>query len=112
MARGEFKAYLVGMRASEKKLRIPVFFCFILVYSIVIYFNLILFLATDKLNPGECDCPVQCEKIKYGLQLSSAYFPSPHFWDTVYQLLNESENENTSDTLQRIIRLEFFLNYE
>ncbi|XP_078362062.1 acid-sensing ion channel 3-like isoform X2 [Oculina patagonica] len=60
--------------------------------------------TTDKLNPSECNCPVQCEKIKYGLQLSSAYFPSPHFWDTVYQLLNESANETTSDTLQGIIR--------
>ncbi|KAJ7374031.1 amiloride-sensitive sodium channel [Desmophyllum pertusum] len=62
--------------------------------------------TTAKLNPSVCDCPVQCEKIKYDLQLSSAYFPSPHFWDTVYQLLNESDktdNLTKSDT-QEIIR--------
>ena len=65
--------------------------------------------ATDRLSASDCDCPVQCEKIKYGLQLSSAYFPSPHFWGTLYKLFNESNNRAATDTLQELIRLEVIL---
>lgn len=63
-----------------------------------------IFGISEKLSAGECDCPVQCERIKYSLQLSSAYFPSEHFWDTVYQLMNESVNENETDMLNQQIR--------
>lgn len=60
--------------------------------------------TTDSLSPSDCDCPVQCEKIKYGLQLSSAYFPSPHFWHALYKLFNESDNGTATDAVQEIIR--------
>ena len=68
---------------------------------------MILVFSTDSLSPSDCDCPVQCEKIKYGLQLSSAYFPSPHFWDALYKLFNQSDNGTATDVLQEIIRLDF-----
>jgi len=58
----------------------------------------------ERLSPSDCDCPVQCEKIKYGLVLSSAYFPSPHFWDALYKFFNKSENGTATDALQEIIR--------
>lgn len=60
--------------------------------------------TTASLNPSDCDCPVQCEKIKYGLQLSSAYFPSLHFWDALYKLFNGTDNGTATDALQEIIR--------
>lgn len=71
--------------------------------------SICLFFATDRLSSSDCDCPVQCEKIKYGLQLSSAYFPSPHFWGTLYKLFNESDNGTATDALQKLIRLEIIL---
>lgn len=39
--------------------------------------------------------------------LSSAYFPSPHFWDALYKFFNKSENGTATDALQEIIRLDF-----
>ena len=71
-----------------------------------LYIRILVF-STDSLSPSDCDCPVQCEKIKYGLQLSSAYFPSPHFWDALYKLFNQSDNGTATDVLQEIIRLDF-----
>ena len=59
----------------------------------------------------ECHCPEECEKVRYSSSLSSAYFPSAHFWDTVFQLLNLSTTNDTETTkaeLQENIRLDFF----
>ena len=59
----------------------------------------------------ECHCPEECEKLKYSSSLSSAYFPSFHFWDTVFQLLNISTTNNTEGTkskVQESIRLDLF----
>lgn len=41
------------------------------------------------------------------MQLSSAYFPSLHFWDALYKLFNGSDNGTATDALQEIIRLDF-----
>ena len=68
------------------------------------------FTITDGVNLNECDCPVECEKVQYSTSLSTAYFPSAHFWDTVYQLLNMSFNDTktTKSDVQEAIRLDFY----
>ena len=57
-----------------------------------------------------CHCPEECEKLEYSSSPSSAYFPSFHFWDTVFQLLNISttnDTETTKSKVQENIRLDF-----
>ena len=46
-----------------------------------------------KFNPGNCDCPVPCEKINYHVQLSMAYSPSDHLWETIFPLYNITPND-------------------
>jgi len=62
--------------------------------------------TTDGLSPSKCDCPVECEKVKYSTILSAAYFPSAHFWNSIYELLNISVNDtkSTKSRLQEAIR--------
>jgi len=62
--------------------------------------------VTDGLSPSKCDCPVECEKVKYSTILSAAYFPSAHFWNSIYELLNISVNDtkSTKTRLQEAIR--------
>ncbi|XP_067032789.1 acid-sensing ion channel 1-like [Acropora muricata] len=55
-----------------------------------------LFPIFDKFNPSNCKCPVPCEKITYKVELSMAYAPSDHIWDTILPLYNITPNETSS----------------
>ena len=54
------------------------------------------FSVSDKFNPINCKCPVPCEKITYKVELSMAYAPSDHIWDTIVPLYNITPNERSS----------------
>lgn len=58
----------------------------------------------DEFNPDNCDCPVPCEKTTYRVQLSMAYSPSDHVWDTIFPLFNITPNETAA-------KVEEFRNY-
>ncbi|EDO39877.1 predicted protein [Nematostella vectensis] len=40
-----------------------------------------------ELNPAMCDCPKPCRALHYKIQLSLAYFPSDHLWDSIFPVL-------------------------
>jgi len=56
----------------------------------------VFFSVSDKFNPSNCKCPVPCEKITYKVELSMAYAPSDHIWDTILPLYNITPNETSS----------------
>ncbi|XP_048582389.1 acid-sensing ion channel 2 isoform X2 [Nematostella vectensis] len=43
--------------------------------------------TTYQLNPAMCDCPKPCRALHYKIQLSLAYFPSDHLWDSIFPVL-------------------------
>ena len=38
--------------------------------------------ALNNIAVNKCNCPVPCRKICYSKQMSMAYFPSQHYWET------------------------------
>ena len=64
---------------------------------------------TGLFGSNDCDCPAECEKVLYSSSHSAAYFPSGHYWDSIFQILNTSANNITKDIksdLQETIRLD------
>ncbi|KAM7431426.1 hypothetical protein ABFA07_017989 [Porites harrisoni] len=57
---------------------------------------------TGLVTSKNCDCPVECEQVLYSSSLSSAFFPSTHYWDSIYQLLNDSSTNKTKVTITEV----------
>ena len=64
--------------------------------------NVLWQFLTGLVTSKNCDCPVECEQVLYSSSLSSAFFPSTHYWDSIYQLLNDSFTNKTKVTITEV----------